>query len=425
LTFPKGRGPTLHVSPASVEMDCTGPMIQAINCSQRSKSRLNQPSFACKSQDTISREVQGIAGQFQTAQSDKILDKIHAPCYGKSPAWGSASLGSWRKTETEVVLEAAAGTGVLRFAVKSFPTPVAWKDSEHPHNLKKTQKRELMMRIIEKLDEMQQQAESWRRQGKHIALVPTMGYLHRGHLALMKFIRPRADLVVASIFVNPTQFGPGEDLDTYPRDTPRDMKLLEDVGVDVLFMPQAEDVYPDHYQTYVEVKKVTQPLCGSSRPTHFRGVTTIVSKLFHLVKPRTAIFGEKDFQQLVTIRRMVKDLNMDVEIIGHPIVREEDGLAMSSRNVYLTPEQRLKALRLSRSLAAAEDLVKKGERNGNVILQKVREIIAEDQDGDVRIDYAELRQPDTLDSVDRIDGPTLLALAVFIGSTRLIDNRVL
>ncbi len=281
------------------------------------------------------------------------------------------------------------------------------------------------MRIIEKLDEMQQQAESWRRQGKHVALVPTMGYLHQGHLALMKFVRPRADLVVASIFVNPTQFGPGEDLDKYPRDTSRDVKLLGDVGVDVLFIPHAEEMYPDQFQTYVEVKKVTQPLCGISRPTHFRGVTTVVSKLFHLVKPHTAIFGEKDFQQLVTIRRMVKDLNMDVEIMGHPIVREDDGLALSSRNVYLTTEQRRKALRLSQSLDAAEDLVKKGERSGNVILQRVREILAEDQDEDVRIDYAELRQPETLEQVDHVEGPTLLALAVFIGSTRLIDNRVL
>ncbi len=282
------------------------------------------------------------------------------------------------------------------------------------------------MRIIENVAEMQQQAGVWCRQGKHIALVPTMGYLHEGHLALMKFVRTRADLVVASIFVNPTQFGPNEDLDKYPRDMERDVKLATGAGVDVLFIPHPEDMYPENYQTYVEVTRVTGPLCGRSRPTHFRGVTTVVNKLFNIVTPDTAIFGEKDYQQLATIRRMAKDLHMKVHIIGHPIVREPDGLAMSSRNVYLNPEQRQKALRLSRSLNEAEKLAQTGERGTEVILQRVREIIDEDKEpGGVSIDYAELRHPETLEEAPHLDGPTLLALAVFIGATRLIDNRVL
>ncbi len=282
------------------------------------------------------------------------------------------------------------------------------------------------MRIIEKVAEMQQQADVWCRQGKHIALVPTMGYLHEGHLALMKFVRTRADMVVGSIFVNPTQFGPNEDLDKYPRDMERDVKLATGTGVDVLFVPQPEDMYPEHYQTYVEVTRVTSPLCGRSRPIHFRGVTTVVNKLFNIVMPHTAIFGEKDYQQLAVIRRMAQDLNMKVHIIGHPIVREPDGLAMSSRNVYLNPEQRQKALRLSRSLNEAAQLVEAGERSVEVILQRVRQIIDEDgESGGVRIDYAELRHPETLEEAQSLDGPTLLALAVFIGPTRLIDNRVL
>ncbi len=283
----------------------------------------------------------------------------------------------------------------------------------------------MRMRIIETVAEMQQQAGLWRHQGKRIALVPTMGYLHEGHLALMKFVRPRADIVVASIFVNPTQFGPGEDFEKYPRNTERDIELSTDAGVDALFIPQPPDMYPQPYQTFVEVTRVTQPLCGRSRPTHFRGVTTVVTKLFNIVKPHSAIFGEKDYQQLVTIRRMVEDLNMDVQIIGHPIVREPDGLAMSSRNVYLTPEQRLKALRLSRSLREAEKLVEAGQRDAEHIIRRVREILLEGEDDDLRIDYVELRHPETLEEVHRLEEPTLLALAVFLGSTRLIDNRVL
>lgn len=279
------------------------------------------------------------------------------------------------------------------------------------------------MRIISSIREMQQQAERWRSEGKKIALVPTMGYLHRGHLSLMRAVRDKADLVVASIFVNPTQFGPGEDFERYPRDLDRDSSLAAEAGVDVIFSPAAAEMYPAGYQTYVEVTEVTLPLCGQNRPGHFRGVTTVVTKLFNIVKPHLAIFGEKDFQQLVAIRRMAGDLNMDVEIIGHPIVRETDDLALSSRNVYLNPEQSSSALRLNRALKEAQRLIDAGERQSETILSKVKEILQ--QGGDVRIDYAQLCRPDTLEDVSQVEDPVLLALAVRVGATRLIDNRVL
>jgi pantoate--beta-alanine ligase len=279
------------------------------------------------------------------------------------------------------------------------------------------------MRIIEGISEMQQAAENWRSEGKKIALAPTMGYLHEGHLELMRAIRHHGDVLVTSIFVNPAQFGPGEDFERYPRDLERDLRLATQAGTDIAFIPPMKDMYPEGYQTYVNVTEVTAPLCGRSRPAFFRGVATVVTKLFNIVRPHTSIFGEKDFQQLVTIRRMVRDLNMDIEIIGYPTVRETDGLAMSSRNAYLTPEQRQKAIRLNRSLIAAQTLVEGGEKTGEVILNKVREVLAEGDD--VKIDYAQLCDPESLKEVTRITGPTLLALAVHVGVARLIDNRVL
>jgi len=279
------------------------------------------------------------------------------------------------------------------------------------------------MRIIRDILEMQRQAEQWRAEGKKIALVPTMGYLHEGHLSLMRLARDKADVVVASIFVNPVQFGPNEDLARYPRDFDRDRELSAGAGVDVIFAPEAARMYPAGFQTYVEVTEVTKPLCGMSRPGHFRGVTTVVTKLFNIVKPHLAVFGEKDFQQLATIRRMVADLNMDVDILGHPIVRESDDLAMSSRNIYLSEEQRKMALRLNRALKEAQGLIAKGERSSERILAEVTKVLR--PDASVCIDYAELRSPDTLEEVGVIEDRALLALAVRIGSTRLIDNRVL
>ncbi|MGV8072977.1 MAG: pantoate--beta-alanine ligase [Syntrophobacteraceae bacterium] len=279
------------------------------------------------------------------------------------------------------------------------------------------------MRIIDTICEMQQQADIWRRERKRIVFVPTMGYLHDGHLTLMQAAREQGDVVVVSIFVNPTQFGPGEDFQRYPRDLERDIRLMAGVGVDVVFTPTAEEMYPEGHQTYIEVTEVTKSLCGESRPGHFRGVATVVTILFNIVKPHVAIFGAKDFQQQAVIKRMVQDLHLDVDVIAHPTVREVDGLAMSSRNTYLNPEERQTALHLSRSLGEAQSLIDSGERNSEVILEKVREVI--EAGPGARLDYARLCRPDTLEDVSGIDSPTLLALAVFVGKTRLIDNTVL
>ncbi|MBW1974102.1 MAG: pantoate--beta-alanine ligase [Deltaproteobacteria bacterium] len=279
------------------------------------------------------------------------------------------------------------------------------------------------MNVVATVKDMQARADQWRRDGKKIAFVPTMGYLHDGHLALMKMARRHGDILVISIFVNPTQFGPQEDFERYPRDLPRDLKLAESVGVDVVFTPSAEEMYPQNYQTYVEVTEVSRPLCGARRPGHFRGVTTVVAKLFNIVKPHVAVFGEKDYQQLVVIRRMVQDLNMDVEVLGHPTVREKDGLAMSSRNVYLSSDERKVALRLYQSLMKAQELVSNGITSAAEVLQEVRSILAPDDR--LVIDYAEIRDPETLEELDEINGPALLALAAFVGKARLIDNIVL
>jgi len=279
------------------------------------------------------------------------------------------------------------------------------------------------MRVIDTIAEMQQQADQWRRDGVRIGFVPTMGFFHEGHLALMRHAGTLADKVVISIFVNPTQFGPNEDFESYPRDRDRDLALARGVGVDVVFAPSVEEMYPGGFQTYVTVEEVTRPLCGASRPGHFRGVATVVAKLFHIVKPHVAVFGEKDYQQLLTIRRMVRDLAMDVQVVGHPIVREEDGLAMSSRNTYLSGEERREALLLSRSLEEARRLVAAGERSGETILEHVRRVLG--SGSRVRIDYVELRDAETLETVETLSGPAVLALAAYVGKARLIDNTVL
>ncbi len=279
------------------------------------------------------------------------------------------------------------------------------------------------MRIIEKVTEMQRLADTWRTQGERLALVPTMGFLHKGHLALVRNARKLATKTVISIFVNPAQFAPNEDFGSYPRDLQRDIDLSTGEGADVAFVPTADEMYPEGFQTYVNVTEVTRNLCGRSRPIFLRGVATVVSKLFHAVKPHIAVFGEKDFQQLVTIRRMVKDMNMDITIVGHPIVREEDGLAMSSRNAYLRVEERPAALRLNRSLKEAQKLVDSGERDAQTILKAVNDCLT--KGGGATVDYAKLCNPETIEDVEGIGGPTLLALAVWVGKTRLIDNCVL
>lgn len=279
------------------------------------------------------------------------------------------------------------------------------------------------MQIITGIKEMQSFSDRVRREGKTIALVPTMGFLHPGHLSLMEEGRRRGDLLVISIFVNPTQFGAGEDYKDYPRNMERDQQLAEGVGVDVIFAPAAAEMYPSNYQTYVDVEKVTKNLCGISRPIHFRGVTTVVCKLFTIVKPHVAIFGEKDFQQLVAIRQMVSDLNLDIEIVGMPIYREDDGLAMSSRNKYLNSDERKAALSLSRSLRYGLDLFQQGERRTEKIIEEVKNIIEAEKLA--RIEYVKICDTKTLQDIDRIDHEAVLALAVKMGKARLIDNIVL
>jgi len=279
------------------------------------------------------------------------------------------------------------------------------------------------MYTITTVSEMQSWSDVARSRGQRIGLVPTMGYLHAGHLSLVAESQRRSDVTVASIFVNPLQFGANEDLDRYPRDVPRDTALLTEVGTDVLFLPDASVMYPEGAQTTVSVERLAQGLCGAARPTHFRGVTTVVSKLFNIVKPHVAVFGRKDYQQFVVIRQMAADLNFDIDVVGAPIVREADGVAMSSRNALLSPAERQAARCLSVALQAAGALVQRGEVSGARILDAVQGIIAEQPLA--RIDYATLADPDTLAMVNAVHGPTLLALAVQVGKTRLIDNCVL
>jgi pantoate--beta-alanine ligase len=270
---------------------------------------------------------------------------------------------------------------------------------------------------------MRARSEDLRRDGRRIAVVPTMGALHEGHLQLLRTARARADIVILTIFVNPTQFGPNEDLARYPRDEAGDIAKARTCEIDLAFCPDASAMYPPGAQTFVEVRELQKPLCGASRPGHFAGVATIVTKLFHVTNPHLAVFGEKDYQQLAIIRRMVRDLDFGIEIVGVPIVREPDGLALSSRNAYLSADQRTTALSLSKGLAAAEAAVKAGERDAAKIVAAARALI--EAEPGARIDYVELRDADELTPVTTLSRPAVLAMAVFVGATRLIDNRVL
>lgn len=279
------------------------------------------------------------------------------------------------------------------------------------------------VKVIEDIAGMRSYVSGIKARGDTIGLVPTMGYLHEGHLSLMRKARELSDHVVISIFVNPTQFGPNEDLDRYPRDFERDLDLASSVGVECIFHPRSQDIYPKGYATYIHVEGLSSVLCGVSRPTHFRGVATVVAKLFNIVEPDIAVFGEKDYQQLVIIRRMVADLNMKVKIVGHPIVREKDGLAMSSRNRYLSQQERKKATVLSRALKRAEDMFNNGERDVSAIRDAlVKMIMGED---DCNIDYVEIVDADDLSRLRTIDRKAVIALAVNIGKARLIDNTIL
>lgn len=279
------------------------------------------------------------------------------------------------------------------------------------------------MQVIDEPSAVQRRCMSLRREGKTIGLVPTMGAFHEGHLSLMRRARADNDIVVVSIFVNPIQFGRGEDFDSYPRDLQSDLAQAEQVGVDLAFTPSAEAIYPKDFQTYVDVTEITEGLCGASRPGHFRGVTTVVAKLFNLIRPHRAYFGQKDYQQSAAVRRLAADLNFDLDILVLPTVREFDGLAMSSRNVRLTSQQRRAASVLYGSLSRAEERVKIGERSAKTIVDAVRATI--EAEPLARIDYVTLCHPDTLQPLDCIEGPALVALAVRFGETRLIDNCII
>lgn len=279
------------------------------------------------------------------------------------------------------------------------------------------------MKVIKNIKEMQRSAEVLRQEGKTIGLVPTMGFLHDGHLSLIKESKNKSDITVVSIYVNPTQFGPNEDFDNYPRDFEQDKQICNNAGVDIIFFPQTEDIYSLQHFTYITTEQLSKKLCGNSRPEHFRGVTTIVAKLFNIVKPHFAVFGQKDAQQCIIIQRMVKDLNFDLNIIIAPIKRESDGLAMSSRNKYLSPQQRKDAAIIYASLSEANKLIKNTEKQSNVILEYINNNLQ--SVSDLKIDYISVVDMKNLDPVETISKNTLIAVAVFLGSTRLIDNIII
>ncbi|OJV66008.1 MAG: pantoate--beta-alanine ligase [Clostridiales bacterium 38-18] len=277
------------------------------------------------------------------------------------------------------------------------------------------------MKTVKTISEVRAFVDEKRRAGNRIGFVPTMGFLHEGHASLMKAAKAKCDVVIVSIFVNPTQFGPGEDLETYPRDLVRDQNTCEAVGVDLIFAPEASEMYPEGYSTYVDCEgEITKQLCGASRPTHFKGVTSVVAKLFNIVQPDFAFFGQKDAQQIAVIEKMVRDLNMTVKIVPCPIVRESDGLAMSSRNTYLSDEQRKEALVLSQSLEIAKNKIQNGERDANKIKSAIMDHIQSSPLAE--IDYVSLVNVKTLLPLVVIEDEFLIALAVKFGKTRLIDN---
>jgi pantoate--beta-alanine ligase len=273
--------------------------------------------------------------------------------------------------------------------------------------------------VLQSPADMTAWSESMRAQGKRISFVPTMGFLHQGHQSLLKAGRARADLLVMSLFVNPTQFGPNEDLDRYPRDLQGDLEKAAAEGTDVVFAPQPDSMYPAGYETFIELTNVTQGLCGDRRPGHFRGVATVVAKLFNIVRPHVALFGEKDFQQLAVIRHMVSDLNMGIEIVGLPTIRESDGLAMSSRNKYLNDDERQRALSLSRALQAAVADFQAGETNAAALRARAYAELSGHVD---RLEYLELRDAESLQTIAEVVGPAAILVAAYVGKTRLIDN---
>lgn len=278
------------------------------------------------------------------------------------------------------------------------------------------------MKIVGTVKEVREQVKEWKKQGLSVGLVPTMGYLHEGHQSLMEAARKDNDKVVVSIFVNPMQFGPTEDLAQYPRDLDHDAALCEKVGVDLIFHPEPEEMYADDFCSFVDMTGLTEGLCGKTRPIHFRGVCTVVNKLFNIVTPDRAYFGQKDGQQLAVIRRMVRDLNMDIQVVGCPIIREEDGLAKSSRNTYLSPEERKAALILSKTVKLGKELAKTNKNAAEVVAQMKKNIETEPL---AKIDYVEAVDAVSMEPVETLDGECMLAMAVYIGKTRLIDNTLI
>ena len=278
------------------------------------------------------------------------------------------------------------------------------------------------MKIVGTVKEVREQVKEWKKQGLSVGLVPTMGYLHEGHKSLMEAARKDNDKVVVSIFVNPMQFGPTEDLATYPRDLDHDAALCESVGVDLIFHPEAEEMYEKDFCSFVDMTGLTEGLCGKTRPIHFRGVCTVVNKLFNIVTPDHAYFGQKDGQQLAVIKRMVRDLNMDIEIVGCPIVREEDGLAKSSRNTYLSKDERKAALILSKAVKLGEDMAKAGEKDTDKIVSEMIKLI--ETEPMAKIDYVQAVDAVSVKPVKEMTAPVLVAMAVYIGKTRLIDNFI-
>lgn len=279
------------------------------------------------------------------------------------------------------------------------------------------------MKVVGTIKEVRTLVKEWKKNGESVGFVPTMGYLHEGHGSLITKARENNDKVVVSIFVNPLQFGPSEDLESYPRDLEKDSKFCESLGADLIFHPEPEEMYHEDFSSYVDMSVLTEELCGLSRPVHFRGVCTVVSKLFNIVQPDNAYFGEKDAQQLAIIKHMVQDLNMDVNVVGCPIVREEDGLAKSSRNTYLSTEERQAALILSKTIELAKKLIAEGEKDADVVVAKMKANI--ETEPMAKIDYVKAVNGLTMQQQKEIKAPMLIAMAVYIGKTRLIDNTII
>ena len=278
------------------------------------------------------------------------------------------------------------------------------------------------MEVVKTVEEVREIVSEWRSQGLTIGLVPTMGFLHEGHQSLIKRSASENDCTVVSVFVNPIQFGPNEDLEAYPRDLNRDMKAVEEAGGDIIFNPEPSEMYPGHFTSFIDTTETTELLCGAVRPIHFRGVCTVVGKLFNIVMPDRAYFGQKDAQQLATVKRFVRDLNFPLDIVACPIIREADGLAKSSRNTYLNPEERKAALILSQSLKKGKEAIDNGERDSQKVISIIRENL--EKEPLARIDYVEVVDFENIQRIARIEGETLVAIAVYIGKTRLIDNFI-